>query len=441
MTTNTLQIKLSKAITLFIMGITLICCPALHAQSTRDTLKTAADADWIALQQALPMFKSQAERHKYNSKETSNLARKQFEYNYQKKKIKLAKAFWDNYPQDARRHHARAIFIYANPYFIGEIPSEQQQFLDSLPSGEFYQMMRKLPIDHKARQQWLEKGNEMVAEVLNSQAAVEQKEDAAFSLLYRDFQQATIYHGFLPKKRKQKSDYWQMVSTYYWQGLQLRFDEHIKKYASLPILAERAKTILSRLKSYAPEYTESFWKHLYKGQIDDHGNLANEAGMKALRKTASDQMRVLEAVAGNKALEMEFTAMDGRKISLTELRGKVVLVDFWASWCKPCLAEIRYLKEAYEKYHEQGFEIVGICFDDERSRMHVKELLRRNKMSWPQRFEGSGFTSDSYRHLYGITSLPTVWLLDRNGKIVNKQARGRKLEPLIRQYLGLDKKE
>jgi len=91
----------------------------------------------------------------------------------------------------------------------------------------------------------------------------------------------------------------------------------------------------------------------------------------------------------------------------------------------------------YDKYRNQGFEVIGIAMDEESAKKRVQEILKKNNALWPQRFEGKGFSGDSYGLLYGINSLPTVWLIDKEGKIVDSNARGEKLEPLIRKYLGL----
>ena len=81
----------------------------------------------------------------------------------------------------------------------------------------------------------------------------------------------------------------------------------------------------------------------------------------------------------------------------------------------------------------------GIAMDMEEVKPRLLEILKQKKAIWPQRFEGKGFGGDTYRQLYGIGSLPTVWLVDKDGKIVDRNARGERLEPLIRKYLGLDK--
>jgi hypothetical protein len=96
------------------------------------------------------------------------------------------------------------------------------------------------------------------------------------------------------------------------------------------------------------------------------------------------------------------------------------------------------LKAVYDRYHDKGFEIIGICMDDESKREEVKKLLAKNSLLGPQRFEGKGFDGDQYKQLYGIFGLPTVWLLDKNGMLVSTQARGENLEPLLCKYLGLE---
>ncbi|MBE8719941.1 hypothetical protein C4F40_04250 [Sphingobacterium sp. Ka21] len=82
-------------------------------------------------------------------------------------------------------------------------------------------------------------------------------------------------------------------------------------------------------------------------------------------------------------------------------------------------------------------EVIGICLDDASARVRTQQLLKNHGVNWPQRFEGVGFSTDAYRLLYVINSLPTVWLLDKQGIVVDSNARGEKLEPMIRKYLGL----
>jgi alkyl hydroperoxide reductase subunit AhpC len=96
-----------------------------------------------------------------------------------------------------------------------------------------------------------------------------------------------------------------------------------------------------------------------------------------------------------------------------------------------------HLKALYEKYNKDGFEVVGISLDDEVARERVKAIIKSKGAIWPIGFEGRTFNESTYAKQYAIKSLPTVWLLDKNGTIVDSDARGDKLEGLICQYLGI----
>lgn len=155
--------------------------------------------------------------------------------------------------------------------------------------------------------------------------------------------------------------------------------------------------------------------------------------------------------AREKPLDWKFTAADGREVDLTKLRGKVVLVDFWATWCKPCIAEIPHLKEAYAKYHAQGFEIVGISLEMAgiapdaspgqaaaklaAARSRLLDFTVKNELPWPQFFDGMGW-KNPYTTRYGIRGIPAMFLLDREGRVVSMDARGGKLDRQLKALLG-----
>jgi thiol-disulfide isomerase/thioredoxin len=120
------------------------------------------------------------------------------------------------------------------------------------------------------------------------------------------------------------------------------------------------------------------------------------------------------------ALSLKFIAVDGTSVDLSEMKGKVVLIDFWATWCGPCVGEIPHVVEAYKKYHDKGFEIVGISLD--RSKEKLMDFTQKNGMTWPQYFDGQGW-KNQISSANGIHSIPAMWLIDKNGNLVSKDAR------------------
>ena len=115
-----------------------------------------------------------------------------------------------------------------------------------------------------------------------------------------------------------------------------------------------------------------------------------------------------------KPLDIQFKAVDGREVNLANLRGKVVLIDFWATWCPPCIKEVPNVKSAYEKLHSRGFEIIGISSDDKKQAL--LSFVEQNKLEWPQYFEESG-GDNKFAQQFGIEEIPTMWLVDKQGKL------------------------
>ena len=122
---------------------------------------------------------------------------------------------------------------------------------------------------------------------------------------------------------------------------------------------------------------------------------------------------------------MRLIDMDGRVWSAGEIRGRVALLDFWATWCAPCLVELPYLKRARAQYSRDELEIIGVSFDVLDRRGFVSWINRR-RVDWPQVFDGRGRHGPAARQ-FGVTAVPTSFLIDAEGKVVGRNLRGEQL--------------
>ncbi len=156
-----------------------------------------------------------------------------------------------------------------------------------------------------------------------------------------------------------------------------------------------------------------------------------------LREHAGEEYTFIEVRVGAPLPDFEFTDFDGRVRKLSEFRGKYVLLDFWGSWCGPCLADIPSMKTAYERFRSGGFEIIGIDYEHSASAENVRALLKEKNVEWPNATPDS--VKDLVEKRFRISGFPTLILLDRNGNVLETAShhlRGNLLMTTLERVIG-----
>ena len=190
--------------------------------------------------------------------------------------------------------------------------------------------------------------------------------------------------------------------------------------------ASRAPSILEDLASSKPSVGLPFLRDICAAYA-----ASDDESRKKIAERYEGKIRFADLV-GNE-MKVEGLYLDGTEIDWKSYRGKVVLVDFWATWCGPCLGEIPNMTEMYEKYNAAGFEILGYSIDDDLDRLHKFEEER--KLPWKtasrkltQEAEKDYVIISSY---YGVNAIPTMVLVGKDGKVLSTKARGEELKRLL----------
>jgi peroxiredoxin/outer membrane lipoprotein-sorting protein len=158
------------------------------------------------------------------------------------------------------------------------------------------------------------------------------------------------------------------------------------------------------------------------------------AGAKAAPLAAAEpSMYDPRLKVGARPFALTATDLSGKPLNLAQYKGKVVLMDFWATWCGPCVGEMPNVIASYKKYHAAGFEVVGISLDQDKK--SLTSFIAQNKMPWRQVFDGKGW-GNAVAKQYGVQSIPFGLLLNRDGTIAGVSVRGDDLPAAIKVALA-----
>ncbi len=190
---------------------------------------------------------------------------------------------------------------------------------------------------------------------------------------------------------------------------------------------EKGAALFKQIKTDYPDtkYGQSADKIL--GQI---------ASVEAELKKQDEELKIQAArfPVGQPLPDFNEKDLAGKPISLAALKGKVVLIDFWATWCPSCVINMPNVVAAYQKHHGEGFDIIGVSLDDDRDKLN-SFIKQHEGMAWPQYFDGRG-PDNKLAAKYGIQLIPFAVLLDRDGKVIGTYEPDKKLESAVSAALA-----
>lgn len=158
--------------------------------------------------------------------------------------------------------------------------------------------------------------------------------------------------------------------------------------------------------------------------------------VKTYIKDNKNKKKSVPAIIGNIAPDFSGLTPEGKTLSLNDVKSKVTIIDFWASWCKPCRRENPNVVKLYEKYHDKGLEIIGVSLDNNGQKNRWVKAIEQDGLTWPQISNLKGW-KEPVAVQYGVRSIPATFILDKTGKIVATRLRGKALEDKVEELLSL----
>ena len=193
-----------------------------------------------------------------------------------------------------------------------------------------------------------------------------------------------------------------------------------------PLIVEAQHAFQQRLEQEPDDW------YALRGLSDIYEALGETASAEKYPWTGHSEVKVAwdqTAWVGKELPNFSTVAFDGTPISFSDYRGKMVLLNFCAKWCGFCAPEIPHIKEAYEQYHKDGFDVIGVSLDENEA--ELRDFIEAHDIPWLQIFDGKGWESELARY-FGINSVPSQWFIDRDGKILSVKIRGEQLGQFIR---------
>jgi thiol-disulfide isomerase/thioredoxin len=128
----------------------------------------------------------------------------------------------------------------------------------------------------------------------------------------------------------------------------------------------------------------------------------------------------------------EVTTMEGQKLSMDELQGKVVLIDFWATWCQPCREALPHIRKIADKFHDEPFVVLSVNVDTDEKKW--KSFVAENRMTWPQYFD-TGFTGPVAR-MFDVNAIPHTFTIDADGIVQDEKVGDASIEGKLKKLLA-----